>query len=209
MFGYLLYGLGISMTINANQGLAPWGVFHDGLAGILGIKLGTAAQIVGAAIVIVDIFLGERVGWGTVGNVFFIGFFINKIELLDFVPVFEDIWLSYLLMFAGMATISLASYFYLSTQLGAGPRDGLMIALTKRSKFQVGIIRNAIEICVVIAGYFLGGRVGLGTLIMALGLGHFIQFTFRIFKFDVRQVKHRYIDEDIKFLVEKFKQAET
>jgi len=205
MFGYLLYGLGISMTINANQGLAPWGVLHDGLAGKMGIMLGTAAQIVGAAIVIVDIFFGERIGWGTVGNVVFVGFFINQIELLGFIPVFDNIWLSYLLMFAGMATISLATYFYLSAQLGAGPRDGLMIAFTKRSKFKVGMIRNAIEICVLIAGYFLGGKVGIGTLIMAVGLGRFVQFAFHIFKFDVRQVKHRYIDEDIKFLVEKFK----
>ena len=92
---------------------------------------------------------------------YFIGFFINQIELLGFIPTFENIWLSYLQMIIGMATISLATYFYLSAQLGAGPRDGLMIALTKRSKFKVGIIRNAIEICVVVIGYLLGGRVGL------------------------------------------------
>ena len=207
MFGYVLYGLGISMTISANQGLAPWGVFHGGLAEIFGIELGTAAQFVGAAIVIVDILFGERVGWGTVGNVFFVGYFINLFGRLGFIPQFENIWLSYSLMFAGMATISLASYFYLSAQIGAGPRDGLMIALTKRSKFTVGTIRNAIEVCVVIVGYFLGGKIGLGTLIMAIFLGRFIQLTFHLFKFDVRVVKHRYIDEDIKFLIGKFNKS--
>ena len=205
MFGYMLYGLGISMTVNANQGLAPWGVFHDGLAGNLGILFGTASQLVGAAIVILDIFLGERIGWGTVGNVFFIGYFINLVDKLDFIPKFNNIFLSYLLMFAGMATISLATYFYLSAQLGAGPRDGLMIALTKRSKFSVGTIRNIIEFCVVIAGYLLGGKIGIGTLIMAFFMGRFIQLCFRLFKFDVRVIKHRYVDEDLKSLFEKLK----
>lgn len=204
MVGYLLYGLGISMTINANLGLAPWGVLHDGLGNLLGIELGTAAQIVGAVIVIVDIFFGERIGWGTVGNVIFIGFFINQIKFLGFLPTFENFWLSSLLMVAGMATISLATYFYLSAQLGAGPRDGLMIALTKNSSLKVGTIRNIIEVCVVIAGYFLGGRIGLGTLLMAIGLGRFIQLVFQVFKFDVREVKHRYIEEDFKFIANQF-----
>ena len=209
MFGYALYGLGISMTVNANQGLAPWGVLHDGLAGYLGIQFGTAAQVVGVVIVIADIFFGERIGWGTIGNVFFVGYFINLFHQLNFIPQFENIWLSYLLMFAGMFTISFASYFYLSAQLGAGPRDGLMIALTKRSKFTVGTIRNIIEFCVVVAGFFLGGKIGIGTLIMAFFLGRFIQLTFRLFKFDVRVIKHRYLDEDIKFLIGKFKQVDN
>jgi len=205
MFGYVLYGLGISMTVSANLGLSPWGVLHDGIANIFNIEFGTATKLIGAAIVIADIFFGERIGWGTVGNVYFIGSFINFFDRLGFIPQFENIWLSYLLLFAGMLTISFATYFYLSAQLGAGPRDGLMIALTKRSKLTVGTIRNAIEICVVIVGFLLGGKTGLGTLIMAILLGQFIQFVFRLFKFDVRVIKHRYIDEDIKFFIGKFK----
>ena len=102
-----------------------------------------------------------------------------------------------------MFTISLASILYLGTQLGAGPRDGLMVALTKRTKLPVGVIRSSIEITALTIGYFLGGMVGWGTLIMSLGLGLFIQTTFKIFKFDVREVTHRYIDQDFALLFNK------
>jgi len=84
-------------------------------------------------------------------------------------------------------------------------RDGMMIALTKRSRMQVGMIRNLIEIGVLIIGYFLGGTVGLGTLFMALVFGRLIQLVFLWFKFDVRQVWHRYVDEDIALLFQRFR----
>ena len=79
MLGFFLYGLGISLTINANLGLAPWGVFHQGLANQLGVTFGNAIIITGASIVILDIFLKERVGWGTIGNVYFVGKFLDLI----------------------------------------------------------------------------------------------------------------------------------
>lgn len=209
MFGYFLYGLGIVMTIHANQGLAPWEVFHQGLAFQLGTTMGTASQIVGAAVILLDIIFGERIGWGTIGNVIFIGFFVDLFILLDFIPIFKNIWMSYTLMLTGMFTISLATYFYLSAQMGAGPRDGLMIAFTKRSNLQVGLIRNAIEICILTAGYFLGGKVGPGTVVMAIFLGRFIQLSFRIFKFNVKEIQHRYIDQDIAFLANKLKNSKV
>jgi uncharacterized membrane protein YczE len=84
--------------------------------------------------------------------------------------------------------------------LGAGPRDGLMVALTKRTGKSVRLVRNTIETVVVIIGYFLGGTVGVGTLVIALTIGVFVQLAFQLFKFDVKKVEHRFIDEDIKLL---------
>ena len=205
MIGYSLFALGIVLTINAQQGLAPWGVFHQGLSLQLNITFGTAAQIVGVVIVILDFILGERVGWGTIGNVIFIGMFIDLFTSNNLVPVFENIYISFLMMFIGMFTISLAAYFYLSARLGAGPRDGLMIALTKRTNKPVGLVRSSIEIIVLIVGYFLGGSVGWGTLIMSFGVGFFFQTTFKMFKFDVKQVKHQYIDQDFALLMQKLR----
>ncbi len=205
MIGYFLYALGIVMTINAQQGLGPWGVFHQGLSSQLNITFGVAVIIVGAVIVILDFILGERVGWGTIGNVIFIGTFIDLITNINLVPVFENTFLSYLMMFIGMFTISLAAYFYLSARLGAGPRDGLMIALTKLANKPVGLIRSTIEVTALIIGYFLGGSVGWGTLIMSFGLGFFIQISFKMFNFDVKKVEHKYIDQDFALLIQKIK----
>lgn len=205
LIGYFLYAVGIVMTINAQQGLGPWGVFHQGLALRFNITFGIAVIIVGAAIVILDFILGERVGWGTIGNVIFIGTFIDLITILNLIPVFESTALSYLMMIAGMFTISLAAYFYLSARLGAGPRDGLMIALTKHTNKPVGLIRSLIEFTALTIGYFLGGSVGWGTLIMSLGLGLFFQMTFKMLNFDVKKVKHRFIDQDFALLIKKIK----
>ena len=205
MIGYALYGLGIVLTLNANKGLAPWGVFHQGLSLQLGITIGTATQLVGIAVIVLDIIFGERLGWGTIGNVIFIGFFIDLINSRGWVPVFENTWAGYAEMLVGTMVMALATYVYLSAQLGAGPRDGMMIALTKRSRMPVGMIRNLIEIGVLIIGYFLGGTVGLGTLFMAVVFGRLMQLVFQWFKFDVRQVRHRYVDEDIALIYKRIK----
>lgn len=205
MIGYFLYALGIVMTINAQQGLDPWGVFHQGLSSQLNITFGTVVQIIGAVIVLLDFILGEKIGWGTIGNVIFIGMFIDLISKNNLVPVFENTYLSYLMIFIGMFSISLAAYFYISAQLGAGARDGLMIALTKRTKKPVGLVRGLIEVTALTVGYFLGGPVGWGTLIMSLMIGFFFQLTFKMFKFDVKKIEHRYIDQDFAFLIQKLK----
>ena len=205
MLGLFLYGLGIQLTINARLGLAPWDVFHQGLSKQFGLTMGGAIIISGAAIMLFDIFLKEKIGWGTISNVYFIGAFIDMIEIANLVPFPENIYLRFLMMLLGMATISMATYLYLGAQLGSGPRDGLMVAFTKLTNKPVGLVRSAIEITALFIGYLMGGKVGWGTLIMSLGLGFFTQTTFRIFKFDVKEVVHRYIDQDIAFLVHKLK----
>lgn len=209
MIGYFLYGLGIVLTVNANQGLAPWSVFHQGLANQLHITMGVATQVVGLLILVLDFIFGERLGWGTIGNVVFIGTFIDLIMLNNWIPIPESIVVSYGMMLVGLVVMALATYSYLSAQLGAGPRDGLMIAMTKRINLSVGWIRNMIEAVVLIAGYFMGGSVGLGTLVMAILFGRFIQLTFKLFKFDVRQVKHRYIDQDFALIFNRLKKGKT
>lgn len=198
--GLFLYSVGIVMTINANLGLAPWDVFHQGLSRNVGITIGKASIAVGLVIVIVDSLLGERLGWGTLLNMFFIGYFVDFLMLNHLIPVFEQMIPSGIMMLLGMFIIGVASYFYIDAGFGSGPRDGLMVALTKKTKKPVGLIRNGIEVMVLIIGYILGGSVGIGTLIMALTIGYFVQWAFKLFKFDVRKVKHRFIDEDIKFL---------
>jgi uncharacterized protein len=205
MIGYFLYGLGIVLTVNANQGLAPWSVFHQGLSIQFHITMGVATQLAGLVILVFDIILGERIGWGTIGNVIFVGTFIDLINFSHWIPMSKNLAASYGMMLVGLVIMALATYSYLSAQVGAGPRDGFMIAMTKRINVSVGWIRNMIEVVVLIAGYFMGGSVGLGTLVMAILFGRFLQLAFKLFKFDVRQVRHRYIDQDFSMFFNRIK----
>jgi len=203
MAGFFVYSLGIAFSVNAQLGLAPWEVFHQGMSNQLGISMGVAIQIAGAAILILDMLLHERIGWGTIGNVYFVGFFLDLIQQSGLIPLYQGFLPRILMMLAGIILISLATYLYLGAQLGSGPRDGLMVALTKMLKLPVGVIRGAIELTALIAGYFMGGSIGWGTLIMPLGMGFFIQTIFSLLKFDVRQIQHHTIDQDIAAMLKK------
>jgi uncharacterized membrane protein YczE len=202
--GLFLYALGIVMTINANLGLAPWEVFHQGISKNTGITMGQASIFVGIVFVVLDSFYGERLGWGTLSNMIFIGVFLDILMLNHLVPIFQSLVPRFIMMLLGMFTIGIASYFYISAGLGSGPRDGLMVALTKRIAKSVRFLRNCIEFSVLAIGYLLGGSVGIGTVVMALSAGYFVQFAFKLFKFNIKETKHRFIDEDIKYLYNRF-----
>lgn len=201
--GLFLYAVGIVLTINANLGLAPWDVFHQGMTHLVSITMGQASIAVGIILVILNAVLGERLGWGTLFNMLFIGLFMDLIMLNHLIPICKGLLTGAIMMVFGMIVIGIASYFYIGAGLGSGPRDGLMIALTKKTSKSVRFVRNAIELSALIVGYLLGGYAGVGTLIMALTLGYIIQFAFKILKFDVSSIKHRFIDEDLKILKEK------
>ena len=197
MAGLFLFSLGIAFTVNARLGLAPWDVFHQGLSNQLGISMGVATQIAGAAVLILGLLLHERIGWGTIANVYFIGLFLDLIQHFALVPLFQGLIPCLLMIVIGMILISFATYLYLGAELGSGPRDGLMVALTKVLKLPVGLIRGGIELTVFISGYLMGGSIGWGTLIMAVGMGVFIQVIFGLLKFDLREIQHHTIDQDI------------
>jgi uncharacterized protein len=207
--GLFLYAVGIVMTINANIGLSPWDVFHQGLSKNVHITMGQASISMGLLIVVINSILGERIGWGTISNMLFIGIFMDVLMLNNIIPVFQNVILKLVMMFIGMFIIGMASFLYISTGVGSGPRDGLMIALTKRTGKSVRFIRNCIEISVLAVGAALGGSLGIGTLIMAFMIGPAVQFAFKIYKFDVSKVKHRFIDEDVKYIRTIIQKSET
>lgn len=198
--GLFLYAAGIVLTINANLGLSPWEVFHLGVSRHSGITMGQASILVGFVFVILDWILGEKLGIGTICNMVFIGVFMDVLMLNNLIPVFSNIFAQVLMLILGMFVIGIGSYFYIGAGLGSGPRDGLMVALTKRTKKSVPFIRNSIELSALTIGYILGGTVGVGTLIMVIGLGYFVQFAFKLFKFDVSKVKHKFIDDYIRVI---------
>lgn len=200
--GLFLYAVGIVLTINANLGLSPWDVFHQGVSKNLGITMGQASIAVGFIFIILDWILGEKVGLGTICNMLFIGTFMDFLMLNNLIPIFNNLFAQIIMIILGMFIIGAASYFYIGAGLGSGPRDGLMVALTKRTKKSVSFIRNSIEFSVLTIGYILGGTVGIGTLIMVFALGYLVQLAFKLFKFDVKKVQHRFIDDYIRTLKE-------
>lgn len=205
--GLFLYALGIVITINANIGLAPWDVFHQGLGFKFNITMGQASIIVGFLLILFNFIFSQGIGWGTISNMFFIGFFLDIIMRNHWIPVFNNIILQFIMMSIGLFIIGIASVFYLGVGLGSGPRDGLMVGLTQLTGKSVPFIRNSIEIIVLIMGFFLGGSVGIGTVYMSLSVGFFINLAFKLFNFNVKNVEHRYISQDIKLLLKNLAQT--
>ncbi|MEL7660031.1 hypothetical protein [Acetobacterium wieringae] len=189
-FGLFLYGLGIIVTMQANVGYAPWEVLHSGISQTLGVSIGLVNTAVGALIVAIVFMLGEKIGLGTIFNMFMIGLFMDLILYLDFIPLFDNFWIGSLVLIIGLFIISLGTYFYISSAFGAGPRDSLMVAVTRKTGLPVGLCRGILEVSVVFIGWLLGGMVGLGTVISAFAIGFCVQITFKLVKFDPTQVKH-------------------
>ncbi len=204
VFGLFLFALGVVFTINAGIGVAPWDVFHQGVAKVTGITVGKANIYMGVVILILGgVSLGQAVGWATICNMLLIGTFIDILMLNNLVPVFEGVIPRLIMLILGMIIQGIGCYFYIGVGLGAGPRDGLMVVLTNRTGKPVGIIKSAIEICAVIIGFILGGNLGIGTLIMAVFTGQVWQIVFKTLNFDVSGVEHRFIQDDIRYLKEK------
>lgn len=209
ILGLFICALGIVMTINANLGVAPWDAFHQGLSNITGITLGTASIAAGFVVVIVDIFLGQPIGRGTIVNMVLLGVFMDILMLNHLVPILQGFLPGLILLFFGMLVQSYGIYVYMSAELGSGPRDGLMVILTKKTGKSVRAIKSTLDIIVVTIGYFMGGKVNIGTLILALFTGIVLQFVFKTVKYNVNDAEHVYIKDDILFLKDKLSKTET
>ena len=200
IWGLFLYALGIVITINAQIGYAPWDVFHVGFAKALGISIGVASIITGVIIVLLSVLLGEKLGLGTLLNMILIGVFLDMIIQLQIIPIAQNLAVGIFMLLVGLFVIALASYFYIGSGFGAGPRDSLMVVLTRKTGLPIGICRGSIELLAVIAGWSLGGMLGIGTIISTFAIGFCVQTTFTLLKFDATAVKHETLDQTYKLL---------
>ncbi|WP_293909122.1 YczE/YyaS/YitT family protein [Sphaerochaeta sp. UBA5836] len=189
-FGLFLYAVGIVLTMQAHIGYAPWEVFHAGIAKVMGVQIGTVTILVGLVIGIAVMLFGEPLGLGTVCNMVFVGLFMNILLASGLFAELSNPVLGIVQLIAGLFVISLASYFYISSGFGAGPRDSLMVLLSRKTKFSVGTCRGAIEVGVTAVGFLLGGFLGWGTLLSAVLIGFCIQITFKVLHFDPKKVAH-------------------
>ncbi|MCL2507674.1 MAG: hypothetical protein FWF05_00715 [Oscillospiraceae bacterium] len=189
--------------MKANIGYAPWEVFHAGLAKVTGLTFGVVAMIVGVVIGILVTALGEKLGLGTLASMILTGVFVDVIFWIDIIPPSKNLPVGIAMLVAGLFIISAGSYFYMKSGFGTGPRDNLMVVLTRKTKIPVGICRGAVELLATLLGWLLGGMVGIGTAISVLAVGFCIQLTFRLFRFDVTSVSHETLRETFTVLVRK------
>lgn len=171
--GLIFFGVGIALMVEGDLGLAPWDVFHKGVASQTGSSIGMV--IIATSIVVVFGFLalGERLGLGTILNAVMIGLVVDA--SLPLLPTPSALPARLAFTIGGPILIAMASGLYIGGGLGPGPRDGLMTGLAKRG-VQVWKARTGIEMTVLVIGLFLGGRVGIGTVWFTLGIGPMVQF---------------------------------
>lgn len=166
--GLVLYGISDAMLVLAALGLDPWDVFHQGLARHSPFPIGTWSIIVGAIVLLLWFPLQQRPGLGTVSNVFVIGLVINAV--LALVPVPTSLAVRIVTLGGAVLLNGIATGAYIGAGMGPGPRDGLMTGLVSRGG-SIRVVRTGIELTVLIAGFLLGGTVGVGTLVYALAIG--------------------------------------
>ena len=173
VFGLLLCGTGVALMIDADLGLAPWDVLHQGIAKHTSLGIGTAAIIVGFAVLLLWLPLKERYGIGTLCNVVLIGLTINV--LLNVLPDHPPMDLRLAFLVVGTLLFGPGSGFYIGAGMGPGPRDGLMTALAARG-YSVRVVRTILELSVLAIGFALGGSVGVGTVLFAFTVGPNVHF---------------------------------
>jgi uncharacterized membrane protein YczE len=167
--GLVLYGVSLALMVRGALGLAPWDVLHSGLIGFVPVTLGQMVVLMSFVVLLAWIPLRETPGVGTIANAFLVGLSADAtLALLD-AP--DAIWLRLVTTTVGVLLCGLATALYIGSQLGRGPRDGLMTGLARRTGWSLRLVRTLLEVGVVVFGLVLGGAVGMGTILFAVGIG--------------------------------------
>lgn len=179
--GFALFGLSIALMIRSHLGTTPWAVLEVALSQLTDIRHGRMSIIVGFAVLLGALALREKIGWGTLSNILFIGLWEDM--FLSYIPPVEGrLILQSVMLFSAILLMGLASAIYIGVEAGAGPRDSLMLAFHRTTGISIRLGRGIIEAIVVAVGWLLGGPLGLGTLIFAILIGPAVQWGFRLFR---------------------------
>lgn len=179
VLGLFLYGIGISLMVRANIGVAPWDVLTQGFASQSGWSFGALTNVTGVVVLLLWIPIRQVPGLGTVLNVLMIG--PSAQFGLWLLPDFDVLWQQIAVFAGGLAMLAIATGMYIGTNFGPGPRDGLMTGLHRRTGWPIGWVRTLIEATVLATGWWLGGDAGWGTLAFALAIGPMCALTMRWF----------------------------
>lgn len=181
LIGLTLLGGAIAISAQAELGVSAWTVFHIGVAKRIGWTQGQVTQMVGLLIVVSSYLLGRiKPAPATLFNMVLVGRIVDIFTAGNLIPMPTSVGQQYVYLVSSVILTAAGCALYISAGLGAGPRDGLMLALTQRSGLRIGVVRNSIEIGVVLVGWLLGGPVGVGTLLFAFAIGPVLELSLNL-----------------------------
>ncbi len=201
-------GFGIYLTIRANIGAAPWDVLNLGLSKSLGILYGTASIAVSLTILLIDVLLREPIGIAMFIDAVVVGKSVDFFNALDLVPLCRSYAVSVPVMVLGLFIIAYTQYTYMAAALGCGPRDTLLVGLTRHARrVPIGLVSIELLGTATLTGWLLGGPVGVGTLICAFGAGPIMQLSFRTVRFDATAIRHQRLRDTLAVFLKKRRAA--
>ena len=199
--GLFIFAIGIYLTIQANIGVAPWDVLNQGLTKRIGISYGTVMMVVSATVIIIDVLMKEPIGLGMVLDTVIVGKTVDLMTYLDLVPLRQSLWSGVVLLVFGLLLLAVGMRVYMALGLGCGPRDTLLVALCKRfPKLSIGALNVIMWATVTVIGYFLGGQVGLGTVISVVCMGPLLNTLCRMTHFNAADVVHQNLLKTLQIL---------
>lgn len=194
VLGMVVGAFNFYMMVKANIGLSPWDCFCMGLSYQLPITFGQAMQIVAIIVLALDLLLKEPIGLGSIIDALLVGYLVDFYTMLDPLPDPSNLFESVLLMIGAMVIMGIAQWIYMSAGLSCGPRDALVVALGRiLRKLPIGVAQAIMQVFALIAGILMGGPVGVGTVLAAVGTGPIIQLVFNAVRFEPRDVQHESI----------------
>ncbi len=200
--GLICFGFGTYLTIQANIGAGPWDVLSLGLAQTLGIKYGTAAISISLLILLIDVLLRGQIGIGMFLDAILVGKTVDFLNWLDPIPPQQHLVSGIVLLLIGLVIEGFSQFLYMHAALGCGPRDTLLVCLSKRlSRVPIGVVSICILAVATLIGWRLGGPVGLGTLLCAFLTGPVMQLDFQLIRFDAKTVEHQNIVASFRILL--------
>lgn len=191
LIAFVIIAYGIVQMKNVNIGMNSWATLNLGVSFKTGIDYGKASQLIGLIIILFSVFLKIYPGIGTVLNMYFIGLFVDIIDKYNVVIIPENSILKIIALFWGNIVFCYGVYSYLKFEMGAGPRDGLLVGLVKITGVSVKYIKPMIEITVLLIGFLLGGTIGIGTFIVTFSGGYVLNEIFKQNNFDPHETNQR------------------
>ena len=200
-WGLLVFAFGVHLTIYANIGLAPWDCLGMGVARQTPLNYGLAMTIIAVMVLIVDLLLKERIGYGTIIDALLTGNFVQMFNTLNPLPDNQSLWLGGAAMLIGFVFMALGMYVYMKAGQCCGPRDAMLVGLGKRMpNVPIGAVQIGLWSVVLLVGWLLGGPVGIGTLIGTVGAGAVMQIVYHWIRFEPRNVTHKDVVEVTRIL---------
>ena len=201
-FGLFVFAIGVYLTIQANIGVAPWDVLNQGLTKRTGFLYGNVMIMVSLTVILLDVLMKEPIGMGMLLDTLVVGKTVDLMNYLNLVKPRQTLWGGALLLIAGIFLLAIGMRIYMALGLGCGPRDTFLVALCKRfPKLSIGALNVIMWATVTVIGWFLGGQVGLGTIVSVVAMGPVLNTLCKLTNFNAADVVHQNLLKTLKILI--------